>query len=169
MSSYTYSQSQTFTETHAKHLAAKVSSDLKRMQRFYGSPIDSWISDFEEEVVQLLKKGFLGEVIYGFQRENKWIEPTLRYTAKELANSSIDEDPGKVRPGADISNASFYSFLTYSDAYVRASQDEKERTKANLPFERGISDKPGANGYFTNDRTYYSGAKGLDRASLKGF
>jgi hypothetical protein len=37
MSSYTITESATtFTVTHARHMAAKVSTDLKRMQRLYG-------------------------------------------------------------------------------------------------------------------------------------
>ena len=38
MSSYTITETTTFTVTHARHMAAKVSADLKRMQRFYGYP-----------------------------------------------------------------------------------------------------------------------------------
>jgi len=33
-SSYTISETATFTLTHAKHMAAKVAADLKRLQRF---------------------------------------------------------------------------------------------------------------------------------------
>ena len=36
--SYTLSETRTFTVTHARHMAAKVATDLKRMQRLYGSP-----------------------------------------------------------------------------------------------------------------------------------
>ena len=36
--SYTISESESFTVTHARHMAAKVATDLKRMQRLYGSP-----------------------------------------------------------------------------------------------------------------------------------
>lgn len=45
--SYSYTESSTFTLTHAKHMAAKVATDLKRMQRFYGSPSDAKIAEFE--------------------------------------------------------------------------------------------------------------------------
>ena len=40
MNSYTVSQTNTFTVTHARHMAAKVAADLKRMQRLYGQPSD---------------------------------------------------------------------------------------------------------------------------------
>ena len=76
----TTTQTTTFALTHARHIGAKVATDLKRMQRFYGQPSDGYIADFETEVVELLKEGYLGTVIYGFQRDGGWIEPTLRYT-----------------------------------------------------------------------------------------
>lgn len=167
MSSYTYSQS--FTETHAKHLAAKVATDLKRMQRFYGSPSDFKIDQFEKEIISFLKSGYLEHVTYGFKRNNKWIEPTLKYTAKELANSGVDDDPGKIRPGADISGAFFYSYLSQSQAYFNASSDEQDKFNTNLPFQRTGADYPNTDGYFSNDRSYFSGGKGLDRSSLKSF
>ena len=34
--SYSVTDTATFTRTHAKHIAAKVATDLKRMHRFYG-------------------------------------------------------------------------------------------------------------------------------------
>ena len=155
MSTYTYNE--TFTLTHAKHLAAKVATDLKRLQRFYSYPSDSDINDYEDEIIQFLKHGYLKEVTYGFKKDGKWIEPTLKYTAKELANSNLDDDPGKIRPGADISGASFYSYLSQSKSYFNASTNDQERFKATLPFQRTGADYPGISGYFTNDQSYYSG------------
>ena len=34
--SFTATETKTFTLTHARHLAAKVTADLKRLQRLYG-------------------------------------------------------------------------------------------------------------------------------------
>lgn len=111
-SSYTISASTSFTITHARHMAAKVAADLKRMQRHYGKPSDANIATYEEEVVQLLKAGYLGTVSYGYMRDGDWIEPTLRYTAKDLLGTSgSDDDPGKIKPWADINGASFYTHI----------------------------------------------------------
>ena len=133
--SYTSAETSTFTRTHAKHMAAKVATDLKRMQRFYGRPNDSRIVDYETEVIEFLKEGYLGTVIYGFRRNGNWIEPTLNYTARDLAGASAnDHDPGRIRPGADISGASFYSYLTYSLAWNNATEVEKEAFRGRLPF-----------------------------------
>ena len=52
--SFTYSDTVTFSHSHAVHLARKVTADLKRIQRFYGTPSDGAIADYEAEIVALL-------------------------------------------------------------------------------------------------------------------
>lgn len=168
--SFTYSESVAFTHTHAVHLAAKVAADLKRMQRLYGSPSDAAIAEYEGEMIGLLKAGYLGTVTYGYRRNEQWIEPTLRYTAHDLSGSAAnDDDPGRVRPGANIAGASFYSYLTYSAAWDRLSEAEQQRFKDTLPVSRNGAPEPGAAGYFTNDKTYSSGGRALDRSSMRGW
>jgi hypothetical protein len=58
--SYSYTESKAFTVTHARHMAAKVATDLKRMQRFYGKPSDESIADYETEATEMLRAGYLG-------------------------------------------------------------------------------------------------------------
>lgn len=168
--SHTFSDALTFTRTHAKHIAAKVATDLKRIQRFYGDPSDKRIADYETEVVEFLKEGYLGTVIYGFQRNGSWIEPTLRYTARDLAGASAnDDDPGRIRPGADIRGASFYSYLTYSPAWNNLRESAKEEFRSRLPFQRSEAPEPGVNGRLSYDLTYSSGGHALDRASVRSW
>lgn len=168
--SFTNTESQTFTITHAKQLASKVATDLKRMQRFYGYPSDTSIADYETEAIELLKKGYLGTVTYGFKKEDKWIEPTLRYTAKDLAGMiSEDDDPGRIFPSANIAGANFYSYLTYSSKWNSLTQIEKDSFKNGLPFQRGGAQEPGINGYLSNDKTYSSGGKALERSIVKSY
>ena len=73
MSTYTTSTTASFTMTHAKYLSSKVAADLKRMQRFYGSPSDAWIADYEAELASLLKHGYLASVTYGYKRDGNFI------------------------------------------------------------------------------------------------
>jgi hypothetical protein len=168
--SFTLSESLSFTVTHARHMAAKVAADLKRLQRFYGKPSDIDIANYETEVIALLKERYLGTVTYGFRRNGNWIEPTVRYTARDLAGTAAnDDDPGRVRPGADISGAAFYSYLTYSPAWDILSWNEKEAFKDRLPFQRGGAPEPGVSGYFSADRTYSAGGRTLDRACVRSF
>ena len=166
--SYTATETKTFTITHANYLASKLATDLKRMQRFYGSPSDTAIEKYEKEIAQYLKHGYLEKVSYGFKKDGNWIEPTLIYTANDI-ESSANDDPGKVRPGRDISGASFYSFLEYSNEWFGLSDNEKEKFNDGLPIDRGTSDAPGINGYLEDDRTYSSGGKALSRSSVRSY
>lgn len=168
--SYSLSESDTFTVSHARHMAAKVATDLKRMQRLYGSPSDSSIANYEAEVIEFLKAGFLGAVTYGYRRDGKWIEPMLKYTARDLAGATAnDDDPGRVRPGANIVGGTFYSYLTYSAAWDDASAAEKEAFEKRLPFQRNGAPEPSADGYLVDDLIYSSGGRALSRSSLRSY
>lgn len=167
---FTLSQAITFTVTHARHMAAKVATDLKRMQRFYGHPGDSAIATYEGELIAFLKAGYLEKVSYGFRKNGEWIEPTLIYTACDLVGQDAeDEDPGHVPPGADIREASFYSYLVPNAAWYRLSADEKADFEAGLPFIRRGAPEPAVSGYVRHDRTYSSGGRALERASVRAF
>lgn len=168
--SFTTSNTQTFTITHAKYLASKVAADLKRIQRYYGSPSDMEITSYENELTEYLKSGYLTEVSYGFKRNDNWIEPTVKYTARELVGmSGTDDDPGRIRPNADVSNASFYSYLVRNFAFHLLTDNERSKFEDNLPFKRGGAPTPGISGYISSDKSYCSGGRTLDRSSVKSF
>ncbi|MCM8597576.1 MAG: hypothetical protein NFW04_02790 [Candidatus Accumulibacter sp.] len=168
--SYTLSETATFTLTHAKHMAAKFAADLKRLQRFYGQPNDTDIAKYEAEVIELLKNGYLGTLTIGFKRDNSWVEPTLRYTAHDLAGAAAnDDDPGRVRPGANIAGALFHNYLTYSTAWNVLSATEQDAFKKRMPFYRTGATEPTVNGYLAEDRIYSSGGRALRRASVRSY
>lgn len=168
--SRTVSQTRTFNITHARHLATKLATDLKRLQRFYGKPSDGEIDSYETEAIILLRSGFLGMVKYGFQRDGNWIQPTLRYTAQDLAGgAAADQHPGRVIPRADVVGASFGSYLTYSEAWRQASLAEREAVERQLPFRRVPGVEPGLNGHFVADLCYSSGGVALKRSSLRSW
>ncbi|MDR2011892.1 MAG: hypothetical protein LBQ20_02335 [Rhodanobacter sp.] len=170
MSSYTISETTTFTVTHARHMAAKVSADIKRMQRFYGVPSDTAITNYEIEVIELLKAGYLGTLTIGFKRNDQWIEPTLRYTARDLAGMAAnDDDPGRVSPGRDVSGASFYNYLTYSATWDALSTSEQDAFKRRMPIYRTNATQPTVNGYLIDDKTYSAGGRALGRASVRAY
>ncbi|MGL9623017.1 hypothetical protein QRQ56_34095 [Bradyrhizobium sp. U531] len=168
--SYSISESASFTVTHARHMAAKVATDLKRVQRFYGVPSDSDIADYETEVIELLKAGYMGTVTFGFKRNDTWIPPTLRYTAQDLAGMTAnDDDPGRIPAGADVSNARFSSFLTYSAKWDALTSDRRDAFKKSLPHYRTGADEPGVDGYFSSDKTYSSGGQALNRDTVRSW
>ncbi len=167
MTTYTLSETTTFTITHAKYIASKVHADLKRIQRFYNSPTDQEIAKYEAELSEILKAGYLKDVTYGFKKDSQWIEPTLIYTAKDLSNGAIDDDPGRIRSGMNVTGASFSSFLNYNDAWWKLSENQKSAFKLGLPIQRSTGSEPAINGYLEQDRSYSSGGKSLDRSTVR--
>jgi hypothetical protein len=169
MNTVTVTRTTTFTVTHARYLASKVETDLKRVQRLYnGDPVDARIANYVLELVELLKGGYLAKVTYGFRRDGQWIEPSLIYTAHDLQfGSSVDDDPGRIRASANITGATFASYMEPSAAWNALSAAEQAEVERRLPFQRGGADAPRINGYLVDDRTYSSGGRSLVRASVR--
>jgi hypothetical protein len=116
-----------------------------------------------------LKAGYLGTATYGYRLYGVWIEPTLRYRALDLAGvAANNDDPGKIRPGCNIAGASFYSYLTWGEAWNRATYEEQQRFKKTLPISRDDAPEPVAGGYFSADKTYSAGGRALTRTSMRG-
>ena len=169
--SSTFTESTTYTITHARHVGAKVATDLRRIQRLYnGRPNDSQIVDYEAEIIALMKAGYVDHVTYGFKRAGVFIEPSLRYRAAEiLGSAAIDDDPGKIRPGANISGATFGSFLNYTSAWFSLTDAQRAAFRSSLPFTRSTGSEPGISGYLQQDRTYSAGGRSLQRATIRSF
>lgn len=168
--STTYTQPITYTIVHARHMAAKVKTDLKRIQRLYDQPTDWLIDAYETEAIALLNAGYLKVVTYGFQRAGEWIEPSVTYTAQELAGSTgRDDDPGKIRPSANVTGAHFSSFLEYTSAWFSLQEHQQENFMKQLPFRRSYGDDPAVNGYRVADLTYSAGGRSLNRSYVRSF
>ena len=120
-------------------MAAKVATDLKRMQRLYGQPERYRIADYEAEVIELLKAGYLGTLYVRIpaRRQLDRADASI-HGARPAGSRANDDDPGRVRPGADITGAKFYSYLSYGDAWNKATGAEREclREAASIPSRR---------------------------------
>ena len=170
MSSYTFSNSisDTFTIAHARRIASKVATDLLRFKRFYGLPSNTEIDQYEAELVVLLKYDAVDTVIYGFKRNDLWTMASAKYVALPGGSIYIDDDPGKIRPGLDVSNAHFTSFLTYSSRWWSLTEVERLRIINELPIQRGTGYSSGLEtGYWAGDRNYVAGGRGLGRSTVR--
>lgn len=166
----TYTETATFTVTHARHIAAKVATDLRRIQRLYGRPTDQQIADYETELIAMLKGGYVKRVIYGFKRDGNYIEPTLRYEASDLNGSTgIDDDPGKIRPGANVVGAAFTSYMHYTTAWFALTSTQQATFEADLPFSRSNASEPTISGYLAADLNYSAGGRALQRSTLRSW
>lgn len=116
------------------------------------------------------KAGYLSTAAYGFKRGDDFVEPALKYTARDLAGAAAnDDDPGRVRPGADIAGATFYSYITYSSAWDQLTAEQRDAFKGRMPVTRTNADAPGVSGYLESDRTYSAGGRSLERASVRSY
>ena len=111
----TYTTSSTFTKTNVEYVASKVLADLRGLKAYYGEPDEDMIWDFYEELVELLAGGYVASVEYGFERNDQRIV-SLHYEA-QMDGSLTDGKSGGVYARADISRASWFSFLVYSNKW----------------------------------------------------
>lgn len=165
--SSSFTNTSTFTIANARHVSAKVKTDLKLMQRAYGRPNDTDIDNYGEEVALLLAKGYLGTVTYGYKRGTDWIV-ALRYTATVNGTLTADDRAGQIPRGVDVSGATFYSYLTYSAKKSALSATEWDTFVETLPFRRTGATEPGtAGGSWTSGNNYSSNGSGVSRAEFK--
>lgn len=168
MSSYSISESESFTIAHARRIASKVATDLKRFQRFYNAPTDTWIDNYEAELVTLLQHDAVNSVVYGFKRNGFWTEASVRYRALPGGSLAADDDPGKIRPGLDVAGAVFTSFLSYSSAWFALPASEQAKIEASLPFQRSTGTAPALEaGQWADDLNYLAGGRGLGRSVVR--
>ena len=162
----TYSHSQTHTITNARHVAAKIGTDLKRVQRISctGKPSDHMIQAYESEAIILLNEECLESISYGFKRNGIWVA-ALRYVAcnGELRGGA-NSDPGGIIFPNNLNGATFYSFLELSAKWYDLSLAQQSEIESKLPFQRTVGDDPGANvSWSGSNRNYVSGDIGVSR------
>ena len=163
---YSYTTDYTFTRTNAEYIASKVAADLRGMRSYYGQPSESWIWAFYQEVVELLVESCLRSVEYGFKRNGRRVI-TLKYEVR-ADGSLLDGRSGGVYARANISNAAWFSFLTYSDKWYLLSDADQQRIKKRLPFKRVSGKEPqDGDGYWVDDRSYSSRGVGAQRWTFR--
>ena len=158
----TQTDTKTHTIAYARHVASKVAADLKRLQRFIGEdqPTDESINKFEKEAAILLYHGCLGEISYGYVREDgSWLY-ALKFWAVDIQLQEGD-DPKGIGP-QDIDETNFRSFLTYSARWQDLSEEQRNQIEQSSPIQRLSATAPHYNDWFT-DRKYVTGNIGVQR------
>ena len=102
----TFTKSNTFTITHARHLASKVAADMHLCAHYYGNPPEDWIRDYSEELAQYLNEGYLEEYEFGYARGGVRVV-TWRYKVDTNGAITTDDRAGKVVAYVDVAGASF--------------------------------------------------------------
>ena len=164
----TYTTSTTFTKTNVEYVASKVVADLRGLKAYYDQPSESRIWDFYEELVGLLVGGYVASAEYGFQRSGQRIV-SLYYEAR-MDGSLTDGKSGGVYARADISQATWFSFLVYSRKWDSLSPTAQQDIEARLPIKRSYGQAPvDGNGYWSTDRSYSSQGVGVQRLTFRPY
>lgn len=165
---YTFTTTSTFTRTSARYIASKVVSDLRRMSFYYGRPTEQEIENYYGELVELLAGGYLKSVEYGFRRDGQRVV-SVYYEA--LADGSLSDDrAGGLYARADITGASWFSFLTNSSKFFALPEREQARIEASLPVRRTPGQAPAdGNGYWVTDRSYAADGVGTQRRTFRPY
>jgi hypothetical protein len=162
-----FTSTTTFTRTHAKHLAAKVISDLYQCGVLYGYPPVEHIAKYEAELIELLAGEYVAEYEFGFKKDDQRIF-SLRYTVGPDGNLSGDSNIGSLYARADIVRANFYNFLTYSTKWFALDDRSKSAISSTLPFIRSDGFLPGDGaGYWHHDHCYTAGGTRIIRQTFR--
>lgn len=164
----TYTTTETWSRTHARYIAGKVAADLRQMQQAYGQPSDQHLNDLIEELVSYLADGYLDYVEYGFRRGESWVV-AHKYLAAELGSSAADDRSGRVRRGADVAGAYWWSYLVKNSRWSNLTQAERDQYEAGIAVKRtsgkGAS---AAGGGWAPERSYSSGGGSVSRSGCGG-
>jgi Bacterial HORMA domain family 1 len=165
VSSYSYSE--TFSRTHARRLAGRVTTDLRQSHILYGSPAESSLEKYRVELEELLTGGYVDRYQFGFKRNEKAVW-SLRYVVEPDGSLTATGTAGGVPVGENITGATFFNFLTFSDSWFRLSPPQRKAVEQKLPFIRADGTLPSeVGGYWTSDRTYAAGGVALERSVFR--
>ncbi len=153
--SSTYTQ--TFTLTHAKHLASKVVADLYQCALIYERPSPDQVAAYQEELAALLADHYVESYEFGFQRNGKRVLSWC-YMVGPAGDLQGDSRSGGLARGIDVSDADYFNFLVYSSTWSALSTAQRDRIELVLPVRRtpGLSPLDG-DGYWTSERGYVAG------------
>jgi len=115
-----------------------------------------------------LNVDYLDSVTYGFKRNDtgRWVE-ALRYHAIPGGVLLGDDDPGKIKPGIDISNTHFSSYLIKNNRWQALTQRQREAFEARLPIRRIGAGEPQLEvGVWSHGHTYSAGGRGIGRSTI---
>ncbi len=161
--SYSYTLTETFSITHARHIASRLAGDMRLMNAYYDYPSLSSIDNYLEEIAQLLAKGYLATFEIGFKRDGRRVF-SLRYEVQADGTLS-DSRSGGVPAGCDVDGASAFNYLTHSAAWFLLPDYERDAFEQTLPIQRTPGPEPvdGDGRWVAEERTYASGGAGVRR------
>lgn len=157
----------TFTRTHARYLASKIAADLRQFRSFYSKPTEQQIEDLYEELVEMLAGGYVATYEAGFRKSGGDRVVSARYIVSS-SGISTDERAGGIYARADITGASWFTYMTYSNAWWELNDSARRGIKDSVPVDRSPADEPtDGDGYWESGRNYASGGTSTSRSGFR--
>lgn len=165
--SYSFTTTATFTRTHAKHLAAKVITDLYQCSVLYDRPSAESIDDFQTELIELLAHEYIERYEFGFKANGKRVL-TFRYKVGADGGMHGDANAGAIYAKATVASASYYNILTPSSKWWNLTPAQRTSFEGGLPFQRPDGSLPDdGDGYWQNDHGYSAGGVRVTRETFR--
>jgi Bacterial HORMA domain family 1 len=166
--SMSYTTTTTFTKTHAKHLAAKVITDLYQCNLLYGYPTEASISDYLTELIELLAGNFVKTYEFGFRKNGERVVAWRYSVSADGELHGGDANAGNLYARAPVAGAEYYNHLTYSDHWLDVGDAEREAVQDRLPFRRTTASLLGdGDGYWQTDHGYTAGGRRIERTTFR--
>lgn len=165
--SSTFTTTSTFTRTHARHLAAKVISDLYQCSMLYDRPNEDAIEDYETELIELLANEYVYRYEFGFTIDGMRLL-SWQYTVRPDGGLHGDSDAGGIYSKGEVAQASYFNFLTLSSKWDDLTAAQQAAFESTLPFRRTLGSGPGdGNGYWQVDHGYSAGGVRVERRTFR--
>lgn len=163
----TRTASESFTLTHAKYLASKVTADMLRCQQNYGRPTQADINNYGTELALLLRDGYVAAYEFGFSQDDQRLL-SWHYAVDSSGISSTDDRPGRIVSGIAVASAAWFNQLTFSSVWFALLQAERDRICGGLPIQRVTKNGPkDGRGYWANDLNYSASGVSLGRRTFR--
>ena len=165
--SSTFTTTATFTRTHAKHLAAKVITDLYQCHLHYDRPSADDIPDYESELIEMLANEYVEMYEFGFKKNDKRVL-SWRYKIGKDGGLHGDADAGGVYAKAALSGATYFNFMSYSPKWSKLTAAQWASFKSGLAIQRSSGSLPGdGEGYWQADHGYNAGGVRVERETFR--
>jgi hypothetical protein len=162
-----YTNSESFTVTHARKLAAKVTADMYNCYQHYGSPPPGDIDRFNQELVVMLSNKYVSVYEFGFQTAEEKRVVSWRYTVTVTGDLEGGKSGGLLAT-ADISNAAWFNQRTCNSNWTALTPAEQETINALHEISRVTKSGPtDGNGHWTITRTYGAGGVSIVREDFQ--
>ena len=162
-----HTNSESFTVTHARKLAAKVTADMYNCLQHYKYPPAAEIDRFTEELVVMLSRHYISVYEFGFQTaENKRVV-SWRYTVSVTGDLEGGKSGGLFAT-ADTSNAAWFNQMTWNSNWTALTNTEQEKINGLHEVRRITKSGPNdGNGHWVTSRTYGAGGVSIVREDFQ--